>query len=285
MTAPPAPALLERSALWRRLAEPALLVAILALLLALCGWILAEGEGVLASLAMTLVLVAALRLAPSSWVLSVFNAAPLRREEAPALFAAAGELCRRAGIEHAPRIFLARTPLLLAATLAGAGPPTIVLGRKVLRALTPRELRAVLAHEIAHLAHRDLALMQLGRALALVTGALARFALTLVLLQLVLGLVEGGGASGWELAALFLAPLAANLVLLALSRNREFDADAAACRLTGDPEALAAALLKLERIQAGLLRKSLPALARLPLPRWLRTHPSSAERIERLQPG
>jgi heat shock protein HtpX len=276
---------LGRSALWRRLAEPVLLVAILVLLLALCGWIVAGGAGVLAALAMALVFVLTLRLAPAAWVLAVFDARPVRHEEAPALLAELAALCRRAGVERAPRLYLARTPLLLAATLAGAEEPAIVLGRRVLRALTPGEIRAVLAHEIAHLAHRDLAFMQLGRALTMVTGALARFALTLVLLQLALGALDRAAVTGWQLAALFAAPLMANLVLLALSRNREFDADAAACRLTGDPEALASALLKLERLEAGLLRRKLPQLARIALPRWLRTHPSSAERIARLQAG
>jgi heat shock protein HtpX len=285
MSRPAAAPFPERSSLWRRLAEPILLIAILAGLLVLCGWIVAGRAGILAALAMTLFLVVTVRFAPSSWVLSVFDAQPVQRADAPALFAAVEDLCRRAGVADVPWIYAARTPLLLAATLAGAERPTIVVGRNVLRALTARELRAVLAHEVAHLAHRDLTVMQLGRALAMMTGALARFALTLVLLQLALGLLDRAVVTGWELAALFAAPLAANLVLLALSRNREFDADAAACRLTGDPEALATALLKLERIEAGLLRKALPQLGRIPVPRWLRTHPSSQERIERLQYG
>jgi heat shock protein HtpX len=103
----------------------------------------------------------------------------------------------------------------------------------------------------------------------------------LILLQVALGLFDRVIAGWWELATLVTAPIAANLVVLALSRNREFDADAAAARLTGDPEALATALDKLERMEALFLRRALPGLA--PLPRWLRTHPAPQERIARLE--
>jgi heat shock protein HtpX len=265
----------------RRFFEPLLLVAILAGLSAVCGWLVAGRAGILAAVAVTLFLVAALRFAPTGWVLSIFGTEPVRREEAPELVAALDELCARAGIGEVPTIYAARNPLLLAATIAGADRSAIVVSRKVLRTLTPRELRAVLAHEIAHLAHRDLPLMQLGRALAVVTGSLSRFALMLILLQVALGLFDRVIAGWWELATLVTAPIAANLVVLALSRNREFDADAAAARLTGDPEALATALDKLERMEARFLRRALPGLA--PLPRWLRTHPAPQERIARLE--
>lgn len=266
----------------RSLIEPLLLVAVLAGLLMLCGWLVARREGVVAAIAVTLFLVVALRFAPAEWVLSIFGATPIERDDAPELYAALDELCMRAGVDEAPALYAARNPLLLAATVAGADRAAIVVGRRVLRMLSVRELRAVLAHEIAHLAHRDLPLMQLGRALTIVIGSLSRFALMLILVELGLGLFDRMSLGWGDLTALAAAPIAANLVLLALSRNREFEADAAAGRLTGDPEALATALVKLERIEAGRLRKMLPRLAQRPVPSWLRTHPTSQERIARL---
>lgn len=262
--------------------ESLLLVATLGALLALCGWVLAKWEGVVAAFMVALFLLATLRFAPANWVLSMFGARPVRRSDAPEFFADLDALARAAGIGAAPSVYASRNPLIVAATLAGAGAPAIVVGRKVPQVLTPRELRAVLAHEIAHIANGDLPLMQLGRALTAVTGSVSRFALMLLIIELALGLFDRIALSWWELAALALAPIAANLVLLALSRSREFGADAAASRLTGDPMALASALAKLDRLQAGILERTLPGFDVARIPTWLRTHPSSEERIERL---
>jgi heat shock protein HtpX len=262
--------------------ESLLLIATLGGLLALCGWVLAKWEGVVAAFIVALFLLAMLRLAPSNWVLSMFGARPVRRSDAPQFFADLDALARAAGIGEAPAVYAARHPLIVAATLAGSGTPAIVVGRKVPQVLTPRELRAVLAHEIAHIANRDLPLMQLGRALTAVTGAVSRFALTLLIIELAFGLLDHVALSWWELAALAFAPIAANLILLALSRSREFGADAAASRLTGDPMALASALVKLDRLHAGILQRTLPGFDVVRIPTWLRTHPSSEERIERL---
>jgi heat shock protein HtpX len=84
------------------------------------------------------------------------------------------------------------------------------------------------------------------------------------------------------IAALLLAPTLGTLLQLAISRTREFDADLGAAELTGDPEGLARALVRLERMQGRLWEAAMPPGARIPDPSILRSHPQTEERVRRL---
>jgi heat shock protein HtpX len=153
----------------------------------------------------------------------------------------------------------------------------------LLRSLDSRELAAVLAHETAHAAHGDLDLMNLADVISRVTAALSMAGQFLLVLNLPL-LLLGAAPVSWALVlVLVFAPGASSLLQLALSRTREFSADAEAARLTGDPLALASALGKMERAESGFWSGVFLPGNRSPHPSLLRTHPAHAERIARLR--
>jgi heat shock protein HtpX len=209
---------------------------------------------------------------------ALFGAVRLTPAEAPGLYALIGELAGRAGLERPPSILYIPRPEPLAMSAGDGGEQTIALSDGILGLLPGRELGAVLAHEISHLRHGDLRILRLADTVGRLTRMLAMIGLFTLALYLPMA-----GAALVPLPALLLmivAPLASDLLTLKLSRTREFDADAGAAELTGDPGALIAALARMERVQpAGWERMG-------KTPTWLsliRTHPSTAERMERLE--
>lgn len=144
-----------------------------------------------------------------------------------------------------------------------------------------REMRGVLAHEIAHIAAEDTTLMNLAAALGRVIHSLAILGL-IVAIFLVLFTTEP--VTLWAIALIALAPWAATLLHLAMMRQREFAADANAVRLTGDPIGLARALVKLETLPTGGLTRLIGSRngQRRRSGGLLQSHPSTKARIERL---
>ncbi len=205
-----------------------------------------------------------------------FGAMPLSPFQAPGLYAMVAELSRRAGLPAAPRLWLLPQRPLQAVAGGTTSDPGIGVTRSLVEALTPRELAAVLAHEVSHIRHGDLFVLRLATVAATATRAMAQAGL-------IVALVVGLGAIGAHPllpTLLILSPLAADLLTLSLSRSREFLADAGAAELTGDPEALASALARIERIQGDDFER---LAARGPFwLRWFRTHPTVAQRIAAL---
>ncbi|HSM21446.1 MAG TPA: M48 family metalloprotease [Rubrivivax sp.] len=220
----------------------------------------------------------------------------VEEDGAPQLLRTLRELALRASVP-APALYLIddAAPVALA---TGNGPRrgAIALSTGLLSLLSEAELRAVIAHELAHIRRGDAAPVALG---AVLSGALlARVGLLPTALGGEALDSDGAGEDGvlspaaWAL--LLLAPLAALPLRLALRRGREFDADAAATRISGDARALADALLTIEH--AALRHPPLrhPPLAALLIVapgaargwrRWLAGHPPTAERIARLRAG
>jgi heat shock protein HtpX len=223
-------------------------------------------------------------------VLRMHGAVELGPDEAPGLHAMVAELAARARIPR-PRLFL----------IPEAQPNAFATGRSprhgvvavtagLLEQLDRRELRGVIAHELAHIRNRDVLVSTLAAAAAAVVTYVAQ-ALTFGSLFGASDDEEGGSPVGALLVAL-VAPLAATLVQLGISRAREFQADATGAEISGDPAALAQALLRLEQAAAILPATPSPATASLfivnpfgagaALSRWFSTHPSTEERVERL---
>ncbi|HEY5791122.1 MAG TPA: zinc metalloprotease HtpX [Gammaproteobacteria bacterium] len=267
---------------WRNLAQTLLLVGGMALLLALSAELLFGAgvwPGVFAGVALALLF--APRVSPG-WLLRLYAARRLPPRLAPELNAVVAELAGRADLPALPALYWVPSRALNAFAVGRPDDAAIAVTDGLLRALTLRELAGVLAHEVAHLRHDDLRLMMLADTVSRLTHLLSLLGRLLFLLSLPLLLVGLPLLSLGGLLLLVIAPTASALLQLALSRTREFSADLAAVELTGDPEGLASALARLEQAPDAWWQRVLFPGRREPNPSLLRTHPLTAERVERL---
>ncbi|WP_176215935.1 M48 family metalloprotease [Mycobacterium avium] len=226
--------------------------------------------------------------------LRAMRARPLSRAEAPQLYAMVADLADQAD-QPMPRLYLSpiRQPNAFA---TGRSPrhAAVCVTAGIVDQLSLRELRAVLGHELAHVYNRDILTSTVAAALAGILTMLADLAWFMPLTGSVDDEDSGSGVLG-ALLMLIVAPLAAVMIQLAISRNREYAADADGAALSGDPQALASALRK---IHAGTQQLPLPAdghlasAAHLMIADPLRgeglaalfsTHPPMGQRIARLE--
>ena len=225
-------------------------------------------------------------------------ARPVSEAEAPGLYRVVAELAA-ANRMPMPRLYVSPT-MQPNAFATGRSPrhAAVCCTEGILRLMDERELRGVLGHEISHVANRDILLTSVAAALATAIMFLSRMAWFAAIFG-------GGGGSrnrdrgggGLEmLLFIVLGPLAAGLMQMALSRSREYQADASGARVTGDPLALASALRKL---QAGTAQMPLPQTPDLAatsqlmianpfggqggLSKLFSTHPPIEDRIRRLE--
>jgi heat shock protein HtpX len=223
-------------------------------------------------------------------VLTMNRAQEVSERDAPALHRIVSDLALRAGIPK-PRVYVVPSDQPNAfATGRSPEHAAVAVNQGIMRILSERELEGVLAHELAHVKNRDILISTIAATLAAVISSLAN--------ALQWGLIFGGGRSGDRdsrgegiLVALF-APLAATLIQLAVSRSREFQADATGAKICGDPQALASALGKLERGAHAIPASVQPATAShfivnpfagmRGLGNLFSTHPPIEERIRRL---
>ncbi|MEW5898122.1 MAG: zinc metalloprotease HtpX [Bacillota bacterium] len=219
---------------------------------------------------------------------------PLAEHEAPELYEIIRNLTIRAGLPM-PRVYRTPSPQPNAfATGRNPANSAVAVTDGLLQMLSRTEIEGVLAHELAHIKNRDVLVGTIAAALA---GAITMIANTLQW-GLIFGMgrddEEGGGLLGLAgtLLMIILAPIAATLIQLAISRTREFQADATGARIAGRADGLASALLKLERAAGRIPMQVNPATSHLfivnPLSgetfaRLFSTHPPIAERVSRLE--
>ncbi len=215
------------------------------------------------------------------WVLRMYKARPVAPDQAPQYHQALQVLAGRAHLAAPPSLWWVPSPTVNAFAVGRRDASAIAVTDGLLRSLSPRELIAVLAHETAHIAHGDLMVMNLADVISRLTSAMSFVGLVFIFLALPQALA-GGEVEWWPLFLLAIAPQVNLLAQLGLSRTREFDADLTAARLIDDPQAMASALVKLERIEQGFLRRFFFPGQGMPMPSWLRTHPTNAERVQRL---
>jgi heat shock protein HtpX len=224
-------------------------------------------------------------------VLKINGARPLEPADAPALHEMVHELSARAGIP-APRLYLVPSPHANAfATGRNPERGVVAVTQGILQTLDLRELRGVIAHEIAHIKNRDVLIASVA---ATVAAAISYIGSMLQWTAIFGGgQQQDRGSQGGGLLAAIVAPIGATLVQLAISRSREYLADETAARLTGEPEALASALSRLSASAERLPGDVEPATASLfivnpfagaeGIATLFSTHPPMQERIRRLR--
>jgi heat shock protein HtpX len=229
-------------------------------------------------------------------VLAVHRAREVAVDDAPRLHAMVEELAIGAGIPK-PRVFVVEDGHANAfATGRSPSRGVVAVTTGLLDLLNERELRGVLAHEIAHVRNRDVLVSSIAAALASAITYIASVMQFSALFGGSQGQQEGEEGGGSPLGGLLLAlvaPLAATLVQLGISRSREYLADDTGARISGEPEALASALEKLARGAEEVPSRAEPATASLFIVNPLTgaggvlglfsTHPPMGERVRRLR--
>ena len=225
-------------------------------------------------------------------VLAMSGAQPVDEMEAPDLHATVAELARAAGIPK-PRVFM--TPEMQPNAFATGRNPehgVVAVTQGIVRLLTPRELRGVLAHEIAHIANRDILVSSIAAVMVSALSAIANAMQYAMMFGMGRSRDDEGGRPLAALAVAIVAPIAATIVQFAISRQREYLADASGAEISGDPRALADALAKLHRGAVAIPSDVAPATASMYIVNpfsglrgmisLFSTHPPMEERIERL---
>ncbi|GAB4554321.1 MAG: zinc metalloprotease HtpX [Ruegeria sp.] len=220
---------------------------------------------------------------PRGMLLRAYGARRLTEHDFPEGVHLLEILARKAGLPRVPDLYYVPSQLPNAFAVGSPANSAVCLSDGLLRVMTRRELAGVLAHEVAHIANRDLWLMGLADVLSRVVSLAAWVGQLILVLNLPLILI-GAAYVPWHVPVLLvLSPTIMAVLQLALSRTREFDADRGGAELTGDPEALASALLKLERRTGRAWEDIFLPGRRIPQPSLLRTHPPTEERVERLR--
>ena len=274
--------------------KTAFLLTALTLLLMMIGRAFGGQNGMMIALAVALVMNFVSYFFSDKIALSMYRAKPVTREELPRAYQIVERLTQKIGLPM-PKIYVIPTESPNAfATGRNPQHASVAVTHGILGLLTDEELEGVLAHELGHVNNRDILISSVA---ATIAGAITMLA-SMGRWAMIFGGMEGGDrdrrGGGGGLAALLMlivAPIAASLIQLAVSRSREYQADATGAHFTGNPYALASALQKLDAYSQRVPMMASPSTAHLfiiqPLlgmnfANLFSTHPPIAKRIERL---
>lgn len=273
-----------------QLKTAALLAALSGLLIAISYWMIGGSAGLIIGIAIAAVTNLVSWYQSDKIALAAYRAQPVSASDAPGLYRMVERLSSRANIPT-PRLYI--VPGSNANAFATGRDPenaAVAVTEGIINILPEEELEAVLAHELTHIINRDTLTQAVS---ATIAGAIS-FLAQMVSYSLWFGGNSRDGNRGNPLGMLLtvtLAPLAASVIQLAISRTREFSADAGAAKLTGNPRALAKALQRLESTARQMPMQANPAFEPLliinPLSgeflgNLFRTHPSTEARVEAL---
>lgn len=265
----------------------AALMAALIVLFALLGQALGGEQGMIIAFLFAVVLNFGSYWFSASIVLKMYRAKEVTRSEAPELVDMVDRLRQQAGLPM-PRVYVIPSDQPNAfATGRNPANSAVAVTNGIVRLLNREELEGVIAHELAHIQNRDILTGSIAATIAAAITMLARFALFF-----------GGGDRdrGGAISAILmmiLAPIAAMLIQMAISRSREFAADRDGARICGNPKALASALQRLQAGSQQIAMEGSPATAHMfivnPFAGAMRgirslfsTHPPTEDRVERL---
>jgi heat shock protein HtpX len=270
--------------------KTALLLTALTLLLMFIGRVFGGENGMVLALVFAAIMNFVSYFFSDKIALAVYRAQPVTREQLPRAYATVERLTQKMGIPM-PKIYVIPTESPNAfATGRNPQHASVAVTHGILELLNDEELEGVLAHELGHVNNRDILISSVAATIAGAITMISRF-----------GFFFGGGDSrerrGGGLTALFMlivAPIAAALIQLAVSRSREYQADATGAHFTGNPYALASALKKIDAYSRRLPMQATPSTAHLfiiqpflgvngsTFANLFSTHPPIAKRIERL---
>jgi heat shock protein HtpX len=267
--------------------KTALLLTAMTLLLMAIGRAFGGQNGMLTALVLAAVMNFVSYFFSDKIALAMYGARPVTREELPRVYNVVERLAQKMGIPT-PKIYVIPMDSPNAfATGRNPSHASVAVTQGILNLLNDEELEGVLAHELGHVRNRDILISSIAATLAGAITYLSRF-----------GFFFGGGSRddrrGGALGGilmLILAPIAAMLIQLAVSRSREYQADSTGAHLTGNPYALASALAKLDAYSRRVPMVASPSTAHLfivqpmvgmSFANLFSTHPPIAKRIERL---
>jgi len=272
--------------------KTAFLLTLLTLLLMFIGRAFGGQNGMILALALAAVMNFISYFYSDKIALAMYRAQPVTREELPRAYEVVERLTQKIGIPM-PKLYVIPTESPNAfATGRNPSHASVAVTQGILNLLNDEELEGVLAHELGHVNNRDILISSVA---ATVAGAITMLA-SMGRWAMFFGGMGGrgdrdrGGGIG-ALLMLILAPIAASLIQLAVSRSREYQADATGAHFTGNPYALASALTKLDAYSRRLPMQATPSTAHLFIIQPLlgmnfgslfSTHPPIAKRIERL---
>ncbi len=271
--------------------KTAFLLTFLTLLLLLIGRVFGGENGMVIALIFAAIMNFVSYFYSDRIALAMYRAQPVSREQMPRVYDTVERLTQKIGIPM-PKIYVIPTDSPNAfATGRNPQHASVAVTEGILNLLNDEELEGVLAHELGHVNNRDILISSVA---ATIAGAITYLA-HVARWGMIFGGFErddrdrGGGLAG--LLMLFLAPLAAMLIQLWVSRTREYQADASGAHYTGNPYALASALAKLDAYSRRVPMQATPSTAHLFIIQPLlgmsfgslfSTHPPIAKRIERL---
>lgn len=271
-------------------AKTAVLMAAITALFIVVGGMLGGEQGMLMALLMALGMNFFSYWFSDTMVLKMTNAQQVDERSAPQFYAVVKELADRAGLPM-PKVFLIDEDAPNAfATGRNPENASVAATTGILKILSERELRGVMAHELAHVQHRDILISTVAATMAGAISALANFAMFF-------GGRDSDGRPNNPIASLLvaiLAPIAASLIQMSISRAREYEADRGGAEISSDPVALAHALEKIHQYAQGIPFQAVeqhPETAQMMilnplsaggLAQLFSTHPPTEERVARL---
>ena len=271
--------------------KTALLLTVLTLLLLFLGRAFGGQQGMLIALIFAAVMNFVSYFFSDKIALAMYRAQPATREDLPRVYGVVERLTQRVGIPM-PKIYVIPTDSPNAfATGRNPAHASVAVTQGILNLLNDEELEGVLAHELGHVRNRDILISSIA---ATIAGAITYLAQMGKFAMIFGGMNRDDRDRGGGFAALLmliLAPIAAMLIQLAVSRSREYEADSTGAHFTGNPYALASALSKLDTYSRRIPMVATPSTAHLFIIQPLlgmnfgslfSTHPPIAKRIERL---